>query len=92
MKYYIKYLLQIKYCDNNNYQVITKFKIILKIDDNYCTHLVCLNFGTCVNKEGAYYCRCHRQYTGNRCQTGMMYLTNLKQSILYVVIYIYIYI
>ena len=42
------------------------------IDD--CVNNTCANGGSCIDGVNSYSCNCSVGYTGNRCETGMLYM------------------
>ena len=48
---------------------------------NACASNPCYNGGTCSSYNGSFYCACHSNYYGNRCQNGNITRTLLTLTI-----------
>lgn len=74
----IRYLLEpsITISGNVFYPI---FAITAKVynfsDIDECTSQPCFNNGTCVDQVNAWNCVCDDGYTGQQCQTGMLWIT-----------------
>ena len=47
-------------------------------EKNACDFSPCDNGGRCEVVNGTFFCHCPLGYTGDKCETGKMYLTNSK--------------
>ena len=47
------------------------------IDD--CVNHTCINGGSCVDGINSYSCSCVKEYTGDRCEKGEIYITLVEK-------------
>ena len=54
--------------------------LFLFLDIDECSSNPCLNGATCVDQVNGYVCSCPGDYTGDKCQTGMINISDLRMN------------
>lgn len=86
---WVGFRITVKTCFNFSTIMIKVFKMqglcyhIVSVnaeDVDECQEQICNNNGTCVNTHGSSYCSCVAGWMGNKCQTGLNYISSMRNK------------